>query len=86
MQLAEKMIRLEQSSVASLNNKHIGYNQTEFFRAMSKENKKSFEKYLRSKKRIPALFGIAIVLPLICYALTKISFTGNFIMISSSVL
>lgn len=80
MQLAEKMIRLEQSGAASLNNKNITYSQTEFFRAMPKEDKKKFESYLRSKKRLPALFGIAITLPMICYTLTKISFTGNVIM------
>ncbi|MDP1729191.1 MAG: hypothetical protein Q8L27_03250, partial [archaeon] len=80
MHLAEKMIRLEQSSIASMHNKHVHYNQTEYFKSMNLTDRKRFETYLKSKKRLPLLFGIAIILPLIAYALTKISFTGNIIM------
>ncbi len=79
MKLAEKLIRLEQGTVASLKNENITYKQTEYYKSLSDEDKERFEKHLRQKRRLPKIFAVSIILPLFFFALTKISFTGNVI-------
>ena len=46
---------------------------------MNAENKESFESHLRRQERLPIAFGTALVLPLLFFSFTKLSFTGNVI-------
>ena len=78
-QLAEKMIRMEQANAISLDNRRISYNQTDFFKKMPSEDKEKFESHLKRQERLPVIFGVSMILPLLLFSLTKISFTGNVI-------
>lgn len=50
MDLAERLIRVEQTVSASFN-KFISYDQTEYYKSMSAEQKKEFEKFIKNKKK-----------------------------------
>lgn len=78
-QFAEKMIRMEQANAFSLNNKSLNYRQTDCFRKMTDEDREQFESHLRRQERLPMAFGVSMVLPLLFFSLTKLSFTGNVI-------
>ncbi len=77
VQLAEKMIRLEQTNAISFSNKRMSYSQTDYFKRMSSEDKARFEGHLNRQERLPFAFGVSIILPLLLFSLTKITFTGN---------
>ena len=77
VQLAEKMIRLEQTNAISFSNKRMSYSQTDYFKRMSSEDKARFEGHLIRQERLPFAFGVSIILPLLLFSLTKITFTGN---------
>ena len=62
-ELIERFIRVEQR-VSSHFGQPVKYNQTEYFKSLTNEEKKSFERYMKKNKK-----GHSITLPLICLAL-----------------
>jgi len=78
MDLAERMIRVEQN-VSSAFNKSVPYNQTEYYKSMSSTEKEQFEQFLKNKtkKKFLSIFGL--IIPLIGLFFFSTSFTGNVI-------
>jgi hypothetical protein len=76
MDLAERMMRVEQSVSASFN-KYIPYTQTEYYKSMNEKEKEQFQQYLKNKGKKKALLISFAILPLIVVSLFRISFTGN---------
>ena len=72
----EKMIRVEQNIAATFG-KYLSFNETEFYKNMSQEEKKSFVKYLDSKKKKRWFSIFGLISPLILASMLKISITGN---------
>lgn len=77
LDLAERMIRLEQKISASFN-KFIHYRDTEYYKSMSKEQQQELEKFLKRKKTIMALIGL--LSPLLIISLLSITITGEAIL------
>jgi hypothetical protein len=76
MDLAERMIRVEQKVSATFN-KHLPYNQTEYYKSMSSSEKEDFENFLKSKTTKKVLFSLALIVPLILVFLLNTNLTGN---------
>jgi hypothetical protein len=78
MDLAERMMRIEQSVGASFN-KYVPYYQTEYFKSMSGADRERFQKYLKNKKKKKfGIFTLAI-LPLFLFIVLQLQFTGNIV-------
>lgn len=78
MDLAERMIRIEQNVSASFN-KYVPYNKTEYYLSMSDAEKEEFEKFLRNKKGKKILSILSLIIPLSIFVFLTASFTGNVI-------
>jgi len=78
MDLAERMIRVEQNVSASFN-RYVPYYQTEYYKSMNERQKEDFKKYLKHKKRKKFLSVLSIFLPLILAGFLSFSITGNVI-------
>ena len=76
--LSERIIRVEQR-VSTRFNKFIPYNQTEYYKSMSKEQKIQFEKYLKDKGKKKVLLLVALLIPLLILGFLNFSFTGDVI-------
>ena len=76
MDLAERMIRVEQTVSASFG-KYIPYKETEYYKSMTSSQRDNFEKFLKGKKIKKAASILALVLPLFFIAFFNITFTGN---------
>lgn len=74
--LSERIIRVEQR-VSTRFNQFIPYNQTEYYKNMSKEQKIQFEKYLRDKDRKKILILATLLIPLLILGFLNFSFTGE---------
>ena len=78
MDLIERMIRVEQR-VSSSFNKDIPYNGTEYFKGLTDEEKKDFEKHIKKKtKKKGLLFGL-FLLPVLVILASRGEVTGNVI-------
>jgi len=73
---AEKMIRLEQTIAASFG-KSISYDETDFYKKMSVQDKINFQEYLKNKGKKKILFILGLISPLIVLSMLKINVTGN---------
>jgi hypothetical protein len=76
MDLAERMIRVEQKVSAAFN-KTVPYKQTEYFRSMSPSQQNDFDKFLKNKKRKKVVSALSLVLPLLGLFLLSGGLTGN---------
>jgi uncharacterized membrane protein YuzA (DUF378 family) len=76
MDLAERMIRVEQN-VSSAFNKYVPYNQTEYYKSLSEEEKRQFEEHMKNKgkKKILGIFGLFA--PLLLIGFLSFNLTGN---------
>ncbi len=74
--LSERIIRVEQR-VSTRFNQLIPYNKTEYYKSMSKEQKRSFEKYLKDKGKKKVLLLAALLIPLLILGFLNFSFTGE---------
>ena len=76
MDLAERMIRVEQKVSASFN-KYVPYYQTEYYKSMTEKQKTDFRKHLRNKKRRRVLFVFFILIPVFLLGLFRLEVTGK---------
>lgn len=76
MDLIERMIRVEQRVAASFN-KELAYNQTDYYKSLTSDEKKRFEDHLKKGKRKKALFILIIALPLLILFALRNNFTGR---------
>ena len=76
LDMAERMIRVEQSISASFH-KYIPYNETEYYRCMSQKQKEDFEKFIRRKNKKKIFSLAALLAPLIIILALKTGMTGN---------
>lgn len=76
MDLAERMIRVEQNVSASFN-RYVPYSQTEYYKSMNDKQKEDFKKYLKNKKRKKFLSILSLFLPLVLAGFLSFSITGN---------
>jgi ABC-type bacteriocin/lantibiotic exporter with double-glycine peptidase domain len=75
---AEKMIRMEQNVAATFGN-YISYDQTDFYKKMSAEEKQNFERFKGTKKTKKIFIVIGLLALLVLFFLLKFGFTGNVI-------
>jgi uncharacterized membrane protein (DUF485 family) len=79
MDLAERMIRVEQH-ISSTFNKPVTYEQTEYFKSLSPQQKTEFKNYLKNKNKKKFMFFLFLfVLPVFIFSILNINFTGNVI-------
>ncbi len=75
---AERIIRLEQGISASFN-KSVKYNDTEYYKSMTVQQQRDFEKFMKGKKKKIALHVLALLLPLALIFFLRADVTGNVI-------
>jgi len=73
---AEKMIRIEQNISATFG-KYLSYDETNFYKNMTMEQRKNFQKYLDNKKKKKWFMIAGLVSPLLLFSMLKVNFTGN---------
>lgn len=78
MELAERLIRVEQTVSASFN-KEISYDQTAYYKGMSPKEKTEFDNYLKNKKKKKIMFSSSIFVCMFALSLFSSGITGNFI-------
>jgi len=78
MDLIERMIRVEQNISASFN-KYVPFNQTEYYKNLSVEQRKDFNVFLRKKKAKKILLYSLFIGSLIFLSLFNFDITGNVI-------
>ena len=76
MELAERLIRVEQTVSASFN-KDISYDQTAYYKGMSPKEKAEFDKYLKNKKNKKVMFSSSIFVCMFALSLFGSGITGN---------
>jgi len=76
MDLIERMIRIEQNISASFN-KYVPFNQTEYYKCLTSEQKKEFNTFLRRKKQKKILLYSLFIGSLVLLALFNFDITGN---------
>jgi uncharacterized membrane protein len=76
MDLAERMIRVEQKVSAAFN-KTVPYRQTEYFKNMSLSQQQEFERFLKNKGRKKVVSILSLVIPLLAMFFLSSGFTGN---------
>jgi hypothetical protein len=74
--LVERMVRIEQA-VSGQMGKKITHHETDFFKELSDEEKKEFNKHLNSKKRKNVGKMLLLILPLATFGLMRFNVTGN---------
>lgn len=74
----ERMIRVEQRVSASFG-EPVPYNETHYYKGLSKKEKENFEKYLRKRKRRRFLIPAVLLISLIVFLLSGTEFTGRVI-------
>ena len=76
MDLIERMIRVEQNISASFS-KYVPFNQTEYYKCLTLQQKKDFNTFLKKKKQQKILLYGLFVGSLILLALFNFDITGN---------
>lgn len=76
LDLAERMIRVEQNVSASFN-RYVPYYQTEYYKSMSEKQREDLKKFIKHKKRRKVISVFSIFLPLILFSFLRIGVTGN---------
>lgn len=76
MDLAERMIRVEQNVSASFN-KDVPYNKTEYYKSMSPEERKCFEEYLKNKGKKKTMIVAGFFVSLFVFLIVNLKITGN---------
>jgi len=81
MDLTERIIRVEQkiSSKFDKEESKPDYNETEYYKSLTKSQKKDFDKHLKKKKHKNIFVKLLIILPLVVLGILKISITGRVI-------
>lgn len=78
MDMAERMIRVEQKISAHFN-KSIPSKETEYYKSMSKDDKEEFDNYQRNKHKAKILASLLITLPIIALIILNTSVTASVI-------
>lgn len=73
---AERIIRLEQGISASFN-KSVKYNETEYYKSMTSQQQREFERFMKGKKKKMVLHVLVLLLPLALFFFLRASITGN---------
>lgn len=76
MDFAERIMKIEQIISAHFNQPKK-YQQTEFFKKMSADEKRDFENYLKNKKKMHRVMPFLLILPIIFLLFLNTSITGN---------
>lgn len=72
----ERMVRVEQRVSASLSEKKA-YNETDYYKSLTLEEKKSFEEYLRKKGNVRKGFILVFSLVFLSFFVLNFGITGN---------
>ncbi len=76
LRTAEKLIRVEQQIAATFG-KYISYDKTQFYKDMSPEDKKNFERYMENKQKKKVFSIVGLIAPLFLFSMLKLNVTGN---------
>ena len=79
MDLANRMICIEQKLVANVSKKKIKPQETEYYKSLCILDKANYEQYLKDKKKKRSIMGGLIIAPLLALALFRPTSTGNVI-------
>ena len=82
MDIIERMIRVEQRVSAHFR-EFIKYNETEYYKSLTKAEKAKFDNYLRWKKKRTVLTSLLLLLPVVLFFWLE-STTGHAVSESSS--
>jgi len=78
MDLAERMMRIEQSVGASFN-KYVPYYQTEYYKSMNSSEQQKFKRFLKNKKKKKFSILLLAVLPVFALFFIQLNSTGEVI-------
>ncbi len=76
--LIERLIRVEQRVGASFG-KYVPYQKSDYYKSLTSEEKKRFERYLKLNSRTKALLTLLILLPVFIFGLFRLEGTGRVI-------
>ena len=76
--ITERMIIVEQG-VSRHFGENVPYNKTDYYKSLTEDEKKSFEKYLKNKGKKRLLFSLAFLAPMLCLIFLNTRFTGKVI-------
>lgn len=74
--LIHRMIRIEQAVNAHFGKK-LKYNETTFYKSLSKEQKKSLNRYRNTKKKSKFFKSVLLLVPLLVLTISQIRLTGQ---------
>lgn len=78
MDLIDRMVRVEQRVSASFN-EFVPYNKTEYYKSLTEGERKSFERYLKTKGRKKFFALFLLIIPLVALFMINSEFTGRVI-------
>lgn len=76
MDLADRMIRIEQKVSAHFN-KNIPYKETEYYKSMTASEKKEFEKHITANKARKICLTMLVIVPIALLIILNTSMTAN---------
>lgn len=79
MDLAQRMMRVEQNLASAFDNKKLKPEETEYYKKMSAEKKMEYCQFAKTKKKRNSFFAGLAVLPLLAFGFSGSGLTGNVI-------
>jgi len=76
--LIDRLIHVEQK-ISAKDGKIVKYNQTTYFKSLSPEAKKKYQKHLANKNKLETVFMFLLTIPLMGVAIMNLTLTGNVI-------
>lgn len=86
MDLADRMIRVEQNLVANVSKKKISCEDTEYYKSLKLNDKMSYLQYLKDKKKKQSKIIGLILAPLLLLTFFHSSLTGNVIVENGTII
>jgi len=79
MDLANRMIRIEQKVAGKIVKKKLKPEETEYYKSLSSADKTNYGAFLQAKKKKSAVFASLVIVPLLLFSIFRPGLTGNVI-------